>query len=65
MNMMERELFYKNFNTKKAPINDSAWFVCISENRSLWMHETVQGCLTNVHFFIYRIEWTYDSKLGG
>ena len=23
------------------------------------------SCRTNVHFFIYRIEWTYDSKLDG
>ena len=30
--------------------------LCISETGSLWMHETVQSCLTNVHFFIYRIE---------
>ena len=60
---MERELFYKNFNTKNAPKYDSSWFVCISENGSL--QETVQSCLTNVHFFIYQIEWTYDSKLDG
>ena len=40
--------------------------LCVSAKMgSLWMHETVQGSLTNVHFFIYRIEWTYDSKLGG
>ena len=30
--------------------------LCVSEYGSLWMHETVQGCLTNFHLFIYRIE---------
>ena len=61
----ERIILIKTLQDQKAPKYDSAWFVCISETGSLWMHETVQGCLTNVHFFIYRIEWTFGSKLDG